>query len=485
MIEATGRGAWWIPAMLSLAWLAVGRGRADEPAPISPASAEVARADTPKRWLESFALDREARDLFDRPGPWDDDRTRLAVRTLLRLSLAPPEASEGWSAGAAAWEGAAAAGGEPDEDRLVRVGGTAEFVTALALPEGLVLPGSARDAAAARSVDLVRIRAPDGAAVDVVTLAAPRAWPRGMTIAMPAEVVGLPLAAGVGPVPSAADTGLADWPADPPATLLAAPRVAWRRGDLAGRGGMDAGLYDTVVDGRKLTAEDADAFFALLAAAGRTAPGELAEAAGPPASIIPLIDPARHWFADHRGEPVAVVGQALRATRVEIDDPLRRRQTGLDHYWELFVFVATPPIEVGGKVMDRYPVVCCLRDLPARMPTGTTIAEPVRVAAFAFKSYVWPLPSADGVARQREAPLLVGGDVAWVKPAPARREGPLEWILAALAAIVALGSAVALWNGSRRRRRDRDRLRSRALRGGRGDADGPFPPSSGAPPGAG
>ena len=80
--------------------------------------------------------------------------------------------------------------------------------------------------------------------------------------------------------------------------------------------------------------------------------------------------------------------------------------------------------------MDRYPVVCCLRELPAGMPTGNTIAEPVRVAAFAFKSYVWPLPSADGAARQREAPLLIGGDVAWVRPAATSRGGPLDWMLA-------------------------------------------------------
>lgn len=458
-MTAIRRHARW-PMGVALVWLAAAAGRADQPVAGSPTPGTSAVSQTPRRWLESFALDREARDLLERAGSWDDDRTQLAVRTLLRLSLAPPEASEGWAAGAADWSGAAGLDGVAAEDRLVRVEGTAELVASVALPEGLVLPASTRGAAAG-SVDLVRIRTPDGTAVDVLSLAAPRAWPRGRALAEPASVVGLPLAAGVGPAPPAAAEGLSAWPADAAAALLAAPRVAWRRADLAGRGGMDAGLYDTVVDGRKLVAEDADAFFALLAAAGRTAPGELAAAAGPPASIIPLIDPARHWFADHRGEPVAIKGQALRATRVEIDEPFRRRQTGLDHYWELFVFVATPPIEVGGKVMDRYPVVCCLRDLPAGMPTGPTIAEPVRVAAFAFKSYVWPLPAADGAAKQREAPLLIGGDVTWVKPAPAGRGGALDWIVAGLAVLFSLGVAAAVWNGSRkgrRRRESRERL---------------------------
>ena len=461
MIPRRCRAVWWIVAIASVAWFLGGTARAEAPGS-GQTPAESTGRDTPRRWLESFALDREARELLERPGGWDDDRTRLAVRTLVRLSLAPPEAIEGWVAGATPWREGAETGSGVDEDRLVRVEGTAEWVAALPLPEGVVLPATARGTGA-RGVDLVRLRTEGGAAVDVLTLAAPRSWPRGEPFAEPAAVVGLPLATGVGPAPRPDEAGRSGWPADPPETFLAAPRVAWRRGDLAGQGGMDAGLYDAVVDGRKLTADDADAFFALLAAAGRTAPGAIAAAAGPPASIIPLIDPARHWFDDHRGEPVAIKGQAMRATRVEIDDPVRRRETGLDHYWELFVFVGTPPIEVGGKVMDRYPVVCCLRELPAGMPTGNTIAEPVRVAAFAFKSYVWPLPSADGAARQREAPLLIGGDVAWVRPAATSRGGPLDWMLAVLAAAVGLGIAAAVWKGSRY---------GKGSRGSKGSLDG-------------
>lgn len=426
---------------------------------------------TLRGYLESFALDREARELLDRPGSWDDDRTNLAIRTLARITLAPPEFAVRWSADAVAEEDIA----DPPEDRHVRITGTAELVAPVDLPVGVMLGGNGRDSTPRTRVDLVRVRSSRGAVVDVLTPSAPRAWPRGRAFAERALVIGLPVAAGAGPRPEWDGEGMpAGWPAEPPSLLVVATRVAWQRDDLAGRGGMDAGLFDTVTDGVKLTSGDADAFFGLLAAAGRTDPGALAEVAGRPRPILPLIDPARHWFADHRGEPVAIEGTALRATRVEIDDPVRRRQTGIDHYWEVFVSVATPPIEVEGKVMDRYPVVCCLRALPEGMPTGTSIAEPVRVAAFAFKSYAWPLPSADGTPRRREAPLLVGGDVSRMRPAASPRGGVLEWMLTGLAAVIALGFGAAWWM-ARREARQRDRRRRASL------PDRLSPP--GAPPG--
>jgi len=203
-----------LPVALLLGAL-VARGRAGDPpaAPVGEAGDSIEVA-TPRRWLESFALDREARDLLDRPGTWDEDRANLAIRTLVRLTLAPPEEAEAWSSGAAAWDG----GAIPADDRLVRIEGSAEFVAPLGLPAGIVLPTASRDAAVRGTVDLVRVRSAGGAVVDVLTPAAPRAWPRWQAFAEAAVVVGLPLAAGVGPVPTSGDgTAASAWPGDPPA----------------------------------------------------------------------------------------------------------------------------------------------------------------------------------------------------------------------------------------------------------------------------
>lgn len=402
------------------------------------------------RYLETFALDREAREILESDRAWDDDHTALVVRVLLRLMLAPPEFVETWQGAAVPIASLAT---KPD-DALVHAVGSALFVAELTLPDELAL------LAGRRSVELVRMRTVDGETIDVVTDTAPRLWPRWRDIDEPVEVFGLPVASGVGPTPmaSAADGGR--WPTPPPDQLLAAARVAWHPPRLPGSAGMDVGLLDTVVDGQKLTGGDTEAFYALLAAAGRAGEGAIAKAAGTPVSLIPLIDPADPWFERHRGEPIAIEGVALRATRIEIDDPLRQRQTGIDHYWEVFVFVNTPLISVGGKAQDRYPVVCCLRALPAGMPSGPTISEPIRVAGFALKSYAYPLRIADGTEIRREAPLLVGGDVAWQRPREGSSQGPLGWVFAALAATIVGGAALAVWTGRRDARRRAEQRRA-------------------------
>jgi len=399
------------------------------------------------RYLETFALDREAREILGPGHGWGTDQTALVIRVLLRMMLAPPEFLEAWRAEAEP-PGAPAA---PPEDRLVHLRGRAVFVGEIPLPDGVTTPtGRGR-------IDVVRIRTDTAEVIDVVTDAVPQAWPRWRELDEPVEAFGLPVADGIGPVPVAPPEG-PSWPSPPPARLLVAARVAWHPAGLAGSAGMDIGLLDTVVDGQRLTSAESDAFYALLAAAGRAGGAAIASAAGPPAPLIRLIDPAEAWFENHRGEPISFEGLALRATRIEIDDPLRRRETGIDHYWEVFVFVSTPLISVGGKAQDRYPVVCCLRSLPAGMPTGPTISEPVRVAGFALKSYAYPLPGRDGGEVRREAPLLIGADLVRRNPPTPVTGGAMSSVLVGLAAVVVAGSAWALWAGRRdARRRSRDR----------------------------
>ncbi len=404
------------------------------------------------RYLESFALDRQARELLDQPDGWDDARQSLALRVLLRMALAPPEFQAAWvdaAVGLADLE-------SPPADRLVSVAGRATRVAPMTLstPQG--------EATGRTTLDLVRIVSDDGTIVDVITESAPHSWPRWEAIDKPASVYGLPLAAAGGPIPHSADGLAADWPTAPHAWLLVAPRVAWYPPTALGGLGMDHGLFDAVIDGQKLTSADADAFYGLLAAAGRAGEGTIAAAAGAEHSIVPLIDPAQHWFADHRGEAVAIDGVALRATRIEIDDPLRRRQTGLNHYWELFVFVNTPLIRVAGRIQETYPVVCCVGSLPDGMPTGQAIHEHVRVACFALKTYAYPLTTKGGVETKRESPLLVGGDVTWLPPPRPASSGPAGWLLQGLALIAVTGIAVAAWWGFRTGR-ERDRRRRQSL----------------------
>jgi hypothetical protein len=214
---------------------------------------------------------------------------------------------------------------------------------------------------------------------------------------------------------------------------------------------MDYGLFDSVVDGKKLVKGDAAAFYASLAAVGKTTWRDVADAAGKPIDAMLLIDPGRKWFPSHRGDPVVIEGNAMKATRVAIDEPYLRKFVGSDHYWEVFVFVETPLLDVNGRMQNTYPIVCCLRELPPGMPSGDRIGERVRVAGFALKRYAYPFddprPDASGEAPEgpsrRVTTLVVGPSPEWFPPASQDATQPI-WVIAAVAALVALAAIVGV-----------------------------------------
>jgi hypothetical protein len=405
-------------------------------------------------YLAIWKIDRPGRAVLEEAGEWSDAKRDVALRVLGRLARIPEPLAARW--GAAAEPFGAAAATELLGDRLLAVSGRATRVDALPLPaEQAEIYGR-------KQLETVRLVLPDGRAVDLLAVHVPKAWPRGMTIDEPAGAVGLPLAAGAGP-------GAAEGAA---ALLLATARVAWFPDTMLGRLGVDEGLFDGVVDGQQLVPGDAEAFWSVLTAAGRCPQESLATAAGPPGDILPLIDPAQRWFEEHRGAPFTIEGVARRATRIEVDDPLVVERIGADHYWELFVFVPTPLLRINGRLQDDYPVVCCVRTLPAGMPTGPRIGERVRVSGFAFKRYGYPLPdvtisSSQGDRRQQgqrqETALLVGREPVWLPaPNPARAVDALGWGFLGVAALIGLAVVGAAW-ALARDRRVRERQARRAM----------------------
>jgi len=415
---------------------------------VAPRRAGAADEPVVGGWREFLAekgIDRPRRTVIEEATTWDDAVQKEAVRVLLRLA-APPELVARWRTDAAEFGVAAPA----VEDRLVAVRGRAVFVAPRPLTAEHQALAAGRD-----HVDVVRVVDSSGTAVDVLMLAAPRGWDRGRPIDEPTTVFGLPLSTAVGPRP-------AGWPEAPAALVLAAPGVSWTPSTTLGALGMDYALFDTVADGRPLEPGDSAAFFAMLAACGRMPDAP----PGKPTDIVPLIDPAQKWFATHRGDEVVIAGTARRATRIAIDEPARRAQVGADHYWELFVFVPTPPLSVDGTVQDTFPIVCCVREVPAGMPTGDGISEAVVVTGFALKRYAYPLADAvigDEVRRgqRRETPLVLGRRALWQpQPATGRASDLLFAVFAALAALVAAALAWGAWNMRRDARRAAARARA-------------------------
>ena len=419
----------------------------------APLRAAERATGTPAEFLQTWSLDRTARAALEQPGPWESAKLPLCLRLLARLALAPPEAYAAWT------EAASSAPALPaPSDAFVRLEGRAVFVAPLALP------AEQAEIANRPAIDVVRIATAAGP-VDVIADAVPKAWPRWQTIDEPVSVVGLPVSMAAGPRPEPPAGTAATWPADPAGLVLVARRVAWHPATPLGTLGMDYGLFDTIVDGQRLVAGDTDAFYALLAAVGRGTQTSIETAAGPVADAIALIDPGRKWFATHRGDAVTFQGTARRATRIQIDEPRRRREIGGDHYWELYVFVPTSLIKINDRVQDTYPIVCCVRDLPEGMPTGQSINEPVRVSGFAMKRYAYPLPKVQGqgeaAASRQETPLVIGKQALWVpEPSAAQATSLLGWVFLALAGIVALVLAFGAWRFSRDARLQKRRQRA-------------------------
>ena len=397
-------------------------------------------------------IDRPRRAALESAAEWNEEADATLVKILQRID-APANLVAGWQAAAtpvpAAGEAVSIA------DALVVVRGRATFVAPQKLsPELAERLGRA-------TYDVVRLVDERGLVVDVLTTTAPAAWARWRPIDEPAAALGLPVALVVSPRPAGGPSDAAPWPEARPGLVVVAAGVSWYPDTPLGKTGFDYGLFDSVADGQKLVRGDTAAFYAALAAVGRVEPKAITAATDGPTDPLPLIDPGRKWFPSHRGDPVVIEGSALRATRVAIDDEFRRQEVGSDHYWELYVFVETPLLDIDGRMQNTFPIVCCVRELSPGMPSGDRINEPVRIPGFAFKRYAYtfeaPVAEGDRMVNETErqiTTLVVGPRAIWTPPVadPGSRKLALivgVGVVLALAAVFGLGLLSSTWSVNR------------------------------------
>jgi hypothetical protein len=269
-----------------------------------------------------------------------------------------------------------------------------------------------------------------------------------------------------------------------PSPVFLAQRMAWfpEEGNFATLGnlGFDAGLIDGVRDKVALAQSsdlEREAFYGLLDAVGRTSPGELhavaktelrtakklwenalREPSGDDPAIAQQraelnrrlerasdeaedITPLFNAPDEVRGRLVTLLGTARRAIEIRVDDPDIVARFGIDDYFE---------IELVTPDSRGNPIAICVRELPNGMPLGEEIYEPVRVTGFFLKTWGFRTAqskqAAPGEIRKQLAPLLIGRDVEWLKPAP-EPETSRTWIIASVVATIALFGAVAWWIG--------------------------------------
>ena len=385
---------------------------------------------TPSGWRDSFQPDGPPVSVALSPAAG-----RLVVRLLDRLDAAPPEWQQAWAVEALPLTHETASD-SLGACRPVRLEGTITEAVHVNLSEELAL------VAGRRTLGQVTLTQPGGLKCRLL---------------VPELPIGLFGDAGIGQRGGAIAVLVAEEsPQDsgPESFLAVSTRLSWWPETPLGHLGMDYGLFGSVRDGQPLVAEEAEAFYAALAAC-RNAPEPTVKLETGEGDLVPLLDPAANWFDHHRGEQVVVAGTARRIVRVPVPEPRWQMLLGRDHYWEVFVFIPTPLIEVAGHLQESFPVVCCCLELPAEIPRGARVNEPVSVTGFGFKRYRYETrraATASSRGQPQEAPLLVSRSVQWL-PTAAPIGLPLwgKWLPAMAAVVATVGLLWAFLRTGRRR----------------------------------
>jgi hypothetical protein len=236
-----------------------------------------------------------------------------------------------------------------------------------------------------------------------------------------------------------------------------------------GRLGMDVGLLEHVQHHAAMGDADRECFYQLLAAVGR---GDAAALRGRGRSGFRIAQLIRQP-EQVAGRRYCLNGTVRRCLRVPVPDADIRARFGIDHYYEvtLFVplarrvqFVLPDSAEVAGggkspaKVFSEYPFVFCVRELPAGVPVGEDVHQLAEICGFFLKTWAYETAymsggTPPGQPRQLQvSPLLVGRTLV-----PLADSSPLPRWVAPVVVLgflaVLLSISLAVWRTARADRR--------------------------------
>jgi hypothetical protein len=207
-------------------------------------------------------------------------------------------------------------------------------------------------------------------------------------------------------------------PDDPPSDEAAVPTV-------------DRELLAHIKDDTIIRGSEAKVFYTLLSRAARMDFQSIrAESAGE-VEFRQLFQQSDEF----RGRAVTVRGTARRAHQLQVN----ANESGIDAYWEVWVFPDDHPVD---------PIVVCSARIPEGFPAGMQIEEQVELTGYFFKR--WAYRARDTL---RTTPLVIAGDLAWTPAVAPASGGPtwqnvLVWLVGA--ALAAFG--VVVWVNYRMRR---------------------------------
>ena len=207
--------------------------------------------------------------------------------------------------------------------------------------------------------------------------------------------------------------------------LFAAERVRWLPDSLnpdLGVGpselalaklGLDVGLWDQVREsnGRPLEAGDREAFYELLAALGQPGASDLKAGDTGRQELGSLLQQPQ----DRQGESFAVEGVARRIRRIEVPDADVQTRFGIDHYFEIDLFLPLGDAKIrlgegkgeGPVFHNTFPATLVARELPPGSDADENLHEQIRAVAVFFKIWTYESRYAGKFGQVQPAPLFV------------------------------------------------------------------------------
>ena len=145
--------------------------------------------------------------------------------------------------------------------------------------------------------------------------------------------------------------------------------------------------------------------------------------------------------------------------KLKVDDPDIQTRYGIDHYYQLHIFVPFDEVRIAtgesGKeapvIRNRFPVTCCATELPPGLEPGQDINVNVRFTGFNYKLWAYQsgLVSADNPKHRQPSPMFIGVAPEVYEPEPTSY--PLLGVFIGVGFFAILGGAwLAVWYSNRK-----------------------------------
>ena len=414
----------------------------------------------PRELLEIYGIGSDQLGALKDGQSIDNDERQTLIRLLFRIPQIPLHRLEAWSTTGPTLDELAAAPGE-SRGQALQVRGRVRRIVTEQVPENV-----------SRGVGFhvyyrVHIETDNGVELQVYARTVPTSWQTAAPPAAPVRATVLFFKRGPG--------------RERAPLLMVASRLAWLpdQPDAAhgitddhvylARLGMDCGLFDMVRERNRTSIDqhDRECFYQLLAAVNRADDEELASQASRDFDLAPILQQPEQ----HHGDLFTLVGMARRVTRVVVSDDDIQQRLGIDHYYQIDLFVPlgkkqvvrlghTDTAQESPTFANSYPVTACVRSLPPGLRAGENLRQEIRISAIYFK--LWAYHS-QFVSSFDQRQLQVGPMVIGRQPILIRRASSSNRLAGVGVAVVFLITLGATWIWMWRCRREDARFAKRRL----------------------